>query len=127
MRSKLSAIAARMPSKRGPLAAQSREEPEPYSFPAITTSGTPEKKDRKSTRLNSSHLVISYAVFCLKKKNTRALGRPVAADLGVRRDRAEGLQVCRIVRVPSGEGGRHGPEPGGGDCDGVRRHCGDQL
>src|SRR2546426_3346295 len=28
-------------------------------------------RDRKSTRLNSSHLVISYAVFCLKKKNTR--------------------------------------------------------
>src|SRR5256885_10892683 len=27
------------------------------------------QKDRKSTRLNSSHLVISYAVFCLKKKN----------------------------------------------------------
>src|SRR5256885_9725204 len=27
-----------------------------------------EMKDRKSTRLNSSHLVISYAVFCLKKK-----------------------------------------------------------
>src|ERR1039457_7676504 len=27
--------------------------------------------DRKSTRLNSSHLVISYAVFCLKKKNTK--------------------------------------------------------
>src|SRR2546426_3701099 len=26
------------------------------------------KQDRKSTRLNSSHLVISYAVFCLKKK-----------------------------------------------------------
>ena len=26
-------------------------------------------KDRKSTRLNSSHVVISYAVFCLKKKN----------------------------------------------------------
>src|SRR2546430_13671365 len=28
------------------------------------------KKDRKSTRLNSSHSQISYAVFCLKKKNT---------------------------------------------------------
>src|ERR687897_2659008 len=28
----------------------------------------PEHSDRKSTRLNSSHLVISYAVFCLKKK-----------------------------------------------------------
>src|SRR2546426_5742722 len=27
-----------------------------------------EYRDRKSTRLNSSHLVISYAVFCLKKK-----------------------------------------------------------
>src|SRR5947207_7606200 len=27
--------------------------------------------DRKSTRLNSSHTVISYAVFCLKKKNKR--------------------------------------------------------
>src|SRR5256885_11410320 len=27
-------------------------------------------QDRKSTRLNSSHLVISYAVFCLKKKTT---------------------------------------------------------
>src|SRR5256885_12818188 len=32
--------------------------------------------DRKSTRLNSSHLVISYAVFCLKKKkNDRAIVR----------------------------------------------------
>src|SRR5256885_17060675 len=30
-----------------------------------------EFQDRKSTRLNSSHLVISYAVFCLKKKNSR--------------------------------------------------------
>src|SRR2546426_5415463 len=28
-------------------------------------------QDRKSTRLNSSHLVISYAVFCLKKKKQR--------------------------------------------------------
>src|SRR3989454_1675542 len=29
---------------------------------------SPVPRDRKSTRLNSSHLVISYAVFCLKKK-----------------------------------------------------------
>src|ERR1022692_5132222 len=29
-------------------------------------------EDRKSTRLNSSHLVISYAVFCLKKKDIKA-------------------------------------------------------
>src|SRR5256885_11913987 len=30
--------------------------------------GSQDAEDRKSTRLNSSHLVISYAVFCLKKK-----------------------------------------------------------
>src|SRR5256885_11083751 len=30
--------------------------------------GAEQSRDRKSTRLNSSHLVISYAVFCLKKK-----------------------------------------------------------
>src|SRR5256885_3783633 len=36
----------------------------------VTTSGASSETagDRKSTRLNSSHLVISYAVFCLKKK-----------------------------------------------------------
>src|SRR5256885_10040884 len=33
--------------------------------------------DRKSTRLNSSHLVISYAVFCLKKKNDHERNRPI--------------------------------------------------
>src|SRR5947209_12423834 len=31
--------------------------------------------DRKSTRLNSSHANISYAVFCLKKKNTKIVKR----------------------------------------------------
>src|SRR2546426_8974427 len=30
-----------------------------------------QRQDRKSTRLNSSHLVISYAVFCLKKKKKK--------------------------------------------------------
>src|SRR2546426_7564802 len=34
--------------------------------------------DRKSTRLNSSHLVISYAVFCLKKKKTQPTPEHVA-------------------------------------------------
>src|SRR5258708_17894442 len=29
-------------------------------------------RDRKSTRLNSSHQIISYAVFCLKKKNNKS-------------------------------------------------------
>src|SRR5438552_11657074 len=32
-------------------------------------------EDRKSTRLNSSHQIISYAVFCLKKKSDRRSGR----------------------------------------------------
>src|SRR5256885_2158237 len=45
--------------------------------------------DRKSTRLNSSHLVISYAVFCLKKKNAvRMMTDPANADnrrLGINR------------------------------------------
>src|SRR5258708_24872236 len=33
--------------------------------------GEPGDEDRKSTRLNSSHQIISYAVFCLKKKNKK--------------------------------------------------------
>src|SRR2546426_1562819 len=37
--------------------------------------------DRKSTRLNSSHLVISYAVFCLKKKKAELIGQALAPDL----------------------------------------------
>src|SRR5256885_5748649 len=35
---------------------------------AVSTEEVLRCRDRKSTRLNSSHLVISYAVFCLKKK-----------------------------------------------------------
>src|SRR3989454_1780381 len=34
-------------------------------------------QDRKSTRLNSSHLVISYAVFCLKKKKKETIRLPI--------------------------------------------------
>src|SRR2546426_1227600 len=37
--------------------------------------------DRKSTRLNSSHLVISYAVFCLKKKKKHAALRPQPSSI----------------------------------------------
>src|SRR5256885_11943492 len=36
------------------------------------------QRDRKSTRLNSSHLVISYAVFCLKKKTVSTTTMPDA-------------------------------------------------
>src|SRR5947207_4836212 len=37
----------------------------------MTAYDAPRGEDRKSTRLNSSHTVISYAVFCLKKKKNR--------------------------------------------------------
>src|SRR5256885_8428613 len=51
--------------------------------------GVLERQDRKSTRLNSSHLVISYAVFCLKKKTSAAKWvllshRPLTRAYGVR-------------------------------------------
>src|SRR5205807_5448482 len=77
-------------SPRRPLAgsgpARRRDEPGPAGRAAVITlrvNGMPRTvdvppdmpvlwvlRDRKSTRLNSSHLVISYAVFCLKKKKT---------------------------------------------------------
>src|SRR5256885_11896669 len=47
--------------------------------------------DRKSTRLNSSHLVISYAVFCLKKKKLRRDPCLHTASLHVTR-----LRICSV-------------------------------
>src|SRR2546430_10716793 len=50
---------------------------------AATVSSPGTCEDRKSTRLNSSHSQISYAVFCLKKKNsmsTQLLGRLTCHD-----------------------------------------------
>src|SRR5437773_6373343 len=41
---------------------------DPRVIPVIVHRGKPHLPDRKSTRLNSSHITISYAVFCLKKK-----------------------------------------------------------
>src|SRR3989454_5607661 len=59
-----------------PLRASSVRQPHPWYtetdwevYPAGLT-----ETDRKSTRLNSSHLVISYAVFCLKKKKKTTNG-----------------------------------------------------
>src|SRR5690606_41251689 len=40
------------------------------SLSTVDTGEQDQRQDRKSTRLNSSHVKISYAVFCLKKKNT---------------------------------------------------------
>src|SRR5690625_7010382 len=41
------------------------------AFSDIQSEGAIRAQDRKSTRLNSSHVAISYAVFCLKKKTTQ--------------------------------------------------------
>src|SRR5687768_18040134 len=41
---------------------------EQWNYNWTSDYGSPEVRDRKSTRLNSSHGYISYAVFCLKKK-----------------------------------------------------------
>src|SRR5438034_6959029 len=43
-------------------------------------------RDRKSTRLNSSHTVISYAVFCLKKKNQEDQNQPEHSRVGELRE-----------------------------------------
>src|SRR5437667_8407663 len=39
--------------------------------------------DRKSTRLNSSHITISYAVFCLKKKNQKQKARVTSSSANI--------------------------------------------
>src|SRR5437667_4695809 len=43
--------------------------------PSASMAGIIWRRDRKSTRLNSSHITISYAVFCLKKKTHGRLDR----------------------------------------------------
>src|SRR2546422_6259810 len=53
--------------------------------------------DRKSTRLNSSHGYISYAVFCLKKKISRREGRfPSAPPVAIHRP----TKFRRSIRLP---------------------------
>src|SRR5256885_3873797 len=60
----------------------------------------PKIPDRKSTRLNSSHLVISYAVFCLKKKKYRT---PIRPALPTHRCPARLPPVAAPVRGSSGD------------------------
>src|SRR2546426_6493422 len=58
-----------LPISRSPIPRVSQR-PSSACWERFRRAGTPHpsRADRKSTRLNSSHLVISYAVFCLKKK-----------------------------------------------------------
>src|SRR5437763_3163521 len=55
-------------------------------------------RDRKSTRLNSSHRCISYAVFCLKKKNTVTAG----GEKIVRRRRMSEVSLGRRQHTRAG-------------------------
>src|SRR5438132_8459126 len=71
-----------------------RSVPDATREPAVSASATAPRaptasEDRKSTRLNSSHTVSSYAVFCLKKKDPGRAGR-----LRDARDRAEIARVA---------------------------------
>src|SRR5476649_1148459 len=56
------------------------------------------KTDRKSTRLNSSHTVISYAVFCLKKKKQVLGNFIVHADLPGVDDRHRETGLDRVIQ-----------------------------
>src|SRR5437867_10588578 len=57
-------------------------------------------KDRKSTRLNSSHRTISYAVFCLKKKTTRRQHTHIHGRLLPRRLATVHARALRLVPTP---------------------------
>src|SRR2546426_1879424 len=54
--------------RRGTVHAMPPTDPDLIRLHAAAVALARSMRDRKSTRLNSSHLVISYAVFCLKKK-----------------------------------------------------------
>src|SRR2546426_3648987 len=62
-------ISVRNPARRG--VGRIKREPEFGIVEFAQGAGNHFVVDRKSTRLNSSHLVISYAVFCLKKKKKK--------------------------------------------------------
>src|SRR5256885_12333429 len=70
-------------------AARRREAAAARGAPQRRADRAGDREDRQSTRLNSSHLVISYAVFCLKKKRETASGRTPLNDA---------LRLC--VNVP---------------------------
>src|SRR3989449_4242078 len=79
----------------------------PVTLPSTTCSsgtlpgwGAPRKRvpvDRKSTRLNSSHGYISYAVFCLKKKKTKHLVLGGRHDQNRQQNHDATMQIAQLV------------------------------
>src|SRR5258708_11678780 len=64
----------------GMIAAQQVARSAADGYTVLITTNTTHAADRKSTRLNSSHQIISYAVFCLKKKK-RASSLSIATSI----------------------------------------------
>src|SRR2546422_7097704 len=62
------------------IAWKGKADPQPMISALLLAAGRPSlsRRDRKSTRLNSSHGYISYAVFCLKKKRIDSRHHPAA-------------------------------------------------
>src|SRR3954449_4991717 len=81
----------------------------------MPSSGCQTCADRKSTRLNSSHTLISYAVFCLKKKKIEAAGRNDRGQVGQRHPPHTGGRRARGTPRPHGKrqgGAALPPDPG---------------
>src|SRR5256885_6896196 len=81
----------------------------PYAV-TVRTNDIALTRDRKSTRLNSSHLVISYAVFCLKKKKQEHASTPRPRATCVDRPPRAGLRRPRPAswdRTRASHGGGH--------------------
>src|SRR3989442_6572275 len=55
-----------------------------------------DEEDRKSTRLNSSHVRISYAVFCLKKKKNQKVAHHTCKLCRLRADTYKLLTLCSV-------------------------------
>src|SRR5947209_15374653 len=68
-----------------------------HSLLRQTVSDSKARRDRKSTRLNSSHANISYAVFCLKKKNKKKRVKQLQS-MYVYTNTSNNLHLVEIVR-----------------------------
>src|SRR5690349_22598484 len=80
---------------RDPLSRYLAGERVDFASVSLDLHGTP---DRKSTRLNSSHVEISYAVFCLKKKKWRGSSKLTPITQATSRRRRRRTTQCLISR-----------------------------